>query len=158
MQPTPKDKAGFNAFFRHFAQRTSEVLGSPWAFASAVAATLVWVLSGPYFHYSDSWQLIINTGTTVITFLMIFLIQHTQNRDAKVIQMKLDELIRAIGPARTEMIQMETLCDEDLKEVEKQLSHERERAIRQLKQIEELGKRRAGNGRGVGGPEKKGDS
>src|SRR5712692_2613593 len=81
--------------FRIFAHQSSIVLGSAWAFVGAVLVILVWILTGPTFHFSDTWQLIINTATTVITFLMVFLIQNTQNRDAKAMHLKLDEVIRA---------------------------------------------------------------
>jgi low affinity Fe/Cu permease len=104
--------------FRIFAHQSSIVLGSAWAFVSAVLVVLVWVLSGPTFHFSDTWQLVINTATTVITFLMVFLIQNTQNRDAKAIQLKLDELIRGVQGARTGLVRLEELSDEDLKELE----------------------------------------
>ena len=87
--------------FRIFARRSSMVLGSAWAFASAILIIVVWGLTGPTFHYSDTWQLIINTGTTIVTFLMVFLIQNTQNRDAKAVHLKLDELIRALKGARS---------------------------------------------------------
>src|SRR5438552_444201 len=86
--------------FRLFAHQSSIVLGSAWAFVGALVVILVWVLTGPTFHFSDTWQLIINTATTVVTFLMVFLIQNTQNRDTKAVQLKLDELIRAIKSAR----------------------------------------------------------
>jgi len=82
--------------FRLFAKRSSSMLGSAWAFAAAILIILIWGLTGPMFHYSDTWQLIINTGTTIVTFLMVFLIQNTQNRDAKAVHLKLDELIRAL--------------------------------------------------------------
>ncbi len=87
--------------FRIFARQSSIILGSAWAFVGAVVVVLVWVLTGPTFHFSDTWQLVINTATTVVTFLMVFLIQNTQNRDTKAVQLKLDELIRAIKSART---------------------------------------------------------
>jgi low affinity Fe/Cu permease len=90
------------------------VLGSAWAFAGAIVILIVWGLTGPVFHYSDTWQLIINTGTTIVTFLMVFLIQNTQNRDAKAIQLKLDELIRALKGARNQLVDLENLSDEDL--------------------------------------------
>src|SRR5947199_9987525 len=85
--------------FRIIARRSSTLLGSAWAFAGALLVILVWILTGPTFHFSDTWQLIINTATTVITFLMVFLIQNTQNRDAKAMHLKLDELIRPIKDA-----------------------------------------------------------
>ena len=124
-------------FFRKFAQGAAEVVGSPWAFLLGVVITLIWGASGPYFHYSDTWQLVINTGTTIITFLMVFLIQNTQNRDAKVIHMKLDELIRALGPARTELVQMEKMSDQELDEIRSQFEKERDRAAKQLASIEQ---------------------
>jgi len=86
--------------FRVFARHSSIALGSAWAFAGAVLVILVWVLTGPMFHFSDTWQLVINTATTIVTFLMVFLIQNTQNRDAKAVHLKLDELIRALKDAR----------------------------------------------------------
>src|SRR5205809_5308826 len=101
--------------FRLFARRSSIVLGSAWAFASAILIILIWELTGPTFHYSNTWQLIINTGTTIITFLMVFLIQNTQNRDAKAVHLKLDEIIRALKGARNELVDLEELSDEDLK-------------------------------------------
>ena len=116
-------------------------MGSPLAFATGLIVVLVWAVSGPYFHYSDTWQLVINTGTTIVTFLMVFLIQHTQNRDSRVIQMKLDELIRALGSARTELIQLETLSDEDLDQMKEQFSRERDRAVRRLKELEDARRR-----------------
>ena len=85
--------------FRIFARRSSIVLGSAWAFGGAVFVILVWILTCPTFHFSDTWQLIINTATTIITFLMVFLIQNTQNRDAKAVHLKLDEMIRALKGA-----------------------------------------------------------
>lgn len=88
--------------------------GRPSTFSLAVAIILVWGVTGPYFHYSDTWQLVINTSTTIITFLMVFLIQSTQNRDAEAVQVKLDELIRAIGHARNELLDLEELEERDL--------------------------------------------
>src|SRR3569833_3086514 len=93
--------------FGHFAARVSNVLGSQWAFLIAIAIILVWALTGPLYHYSNTWQQIINTGTTIITFLMVFLIQNAQNRDAAAMQAKLDEIIRAIEPARGQFIGLE---------------------------------------------------
>src|SRR6266404_4363649 len=106
--------------FRLFARRSSIILGSAWAFAGAVLVILIWILTGPTFHFSDTWQLIINTATTIITFLMVFLIQNTQNRDAKAVHLKLDEIIRALKGARNELVDLEELSDEDLKKLEKQ--------------------------------------
>jgi low affinity Fe/Cu permease len=105
--------------FHNFAARASYVVGTKWAFVLAVLVIVVWAVSGPYFHFSDTWQLVINTGTTIVTFLIVFLIQNTQNRDARAIHLKLDEIIRAIGKAHNDMIDIENLSDEELK----QLSH-----------------------------------
>ena len=114
--------------FRVFARRSSRMLGSAWAFAGALLVILVWILTGPTFHFSDTWQLIINTGTTIVTFLMVFLIQNTQNRDAKAVHLKLDEIIRALKDARNELVDLEDLSDEDLKKLEGQFKSLRERA------------------------------
>jgi low affinity Fe/Cu permease len=114
--------------FRVFARRSSRMLGSAWAFAAAVLVILVWLLTGPIFHFSDTWQLIINTATTVITFLMVFLIQNTQNRDAKAVHLKLDELIRAVKDARNELVDLEDLSDEELQKLEQQFRKMRKRA------------------------------
>jgi low affinity Fe/Cu permease len=116
--------------FRFFAKRSSMMLGSAWAFTAAILIILVWGVTGPMFHYSDTWQLIINTGTTIVTFLMVFLIQNTQNRDAKAVHLKLDELIRALENARNELIDLEKLADEDLTSLEKQFERVRKKAER----------------------------
>lgn len=107
-----------NERFRKFAQWVSEITGSSWAFILAASTIAVWIVTGPIFKFSDTWQLVINTGTTIITFLMVFLIQNTQNRDSKAIQLKLDELIRAVGGADNSMIDIEELSDEQLKQLQ----------------------------------------
>ncbi|HVF51557.1 MAG TPA: low affinity iron permease family protein [Pyrinomonadaceae bacterium] len=109
-----------NEFFRKFAHQTSHLAGTAWAFILAVLLIVVWALTGPMFGYSDTWQLVINTSTTVITFLMVFLIQNTQNRDAKAIHLKLDELIKATKGARNHMIDLENLSDEQLRQLEEE--------------------------------------
>ena len=114
--------------FRVFARRSSNVLGSPWAFVMAILVIVVWAATGPTFHFSDTWQLIINTGTTIVTFLMVFIIQNTQNRDAKAVHLKLDEIIRAIKGARNELVDLEELSDEDLKKLEEQFRRLRMKA------------------------------
>jgi len=124
--------------FRIFARRSSRVLGSAWAFGIAILIIVIWGLTGPAFHYSNTWQLIINTGTTIVTFLMVFLIQNTQNRDAKAAHLKLDEIIRALEGARNELIDLEKLADEDLTSLEKQFERVRKKAER--------------NGNNAGGP------
>src|SRR6266480_5863438 len=95
--------------FRKFAQTTSQAVGSSWAFILAVLIIIVWAITGPMFHYSDTWQLVINTGTTIITFLMVFLLQNTQNRDAEAMHLKLDELIRATKAASNSLVNIEDL-------------------------------------------------
>ena len=100
--------------FRRFARRTSEIVGSAEVFLAACAAIVVWGVLGPTYNFSDTWQLVINTGTTIITFLMVFIIQNSQNRDARAIQLKLDELIRAVKGARTGMVRLEELTDQEL--------------------------------------------
>ena len=112
--------SGLRFWFSRFASRTAQLVGHPYMFLVAVLVIVVWALSGRIFHYSDTWQLIINTGTTIITFLVVFLIQNTQNRDAKAIHLKLDELIRSHHPASDELIDVEKLSDEELDELEKQ--------------------------------------
>ena len=114
--------------FRCFAQRSSSVLGSAWAFCGAVLIIVVWLVTGPTFHFSDTWQLIINTATTVVTFLMVFMIQNTQNRDAKAMHLKLDELIRAVKGARNQLVDLENLSDDDLKKLEEQFQRLRKEA------------------------------
>src|SRR5438045_4094503 len=114
--------------FRVFARKSSVMLGSAWAFAAALLVILVWLVTGPTFHFSDTWQLIINTGTTIITFLMVFLIQNTQNRDAKAMHLKLDEIIRALKKARNEMVDLEDLSDEELDRLEDQFRRLRTKA------------------------------
>jgi low affinity Fe/Cu permease len=114
--------------FRVFAHRSAILLGSAWAFTGAVFVIGVWLITGPTFHFSDTWQLIINTATTIITFLMVFLIQNTQNRDAKAVHLKLDELIRAIKNARNELVDLEDLSDEELQKLEAQFRRMRRRA------------------------------
>ena len=106
--------------FRKFSHKTSEVVGSPVAFITALIVLILWGASGPIFHFSDTWQLVINTATTIITFLMVFLIQNTQNRDAKALHLKLDELIRSNQGARNTMVDLEELSDDALEQLQKQ--------------------------------------
>jgi low affinity Fe/Cu permease len=105
--------------FGGFAAAASGWLGSKWAFVGAISIIVVWAFTGPIFHYSDTWQLIINTGTTIVTFLMVFLIQNTQNRDARAINLKLNELIRSIDAAGNQMMDIEKLSDEELDVMQK---------------------------------------
>ena len=114
--------------FRRAANGASTAVGSPWAFLAAVAIVVVWAAVGPMFRYSNTWQLVINTGTTIITFLMVFLIQNTQNRDTRVTQLKLDELIRAVEGARNSLVDMEHMSDEELARLQEQFEALRDRA------------------------------
>ncbi len=124
--------------FHVFARQSSSVLGSAWAFIIAILVIVVWGITGPTFHFSDTWQLIINTGTTIVTFLMVFLIQNTQNRDAKAVHLKLDELIRALKGARNDLVDLEKLSDDELKKLEQQFTKLREQAETVTKRVSEL--------------------
>ena len=104
-------------FFAAFAKQTAQVVGAYWAFLAALALVAGWAVTGPLFHYSDTWQLVINTATTIITFLMVFLIQNTQNRDARAMQLKLNELIAAVKEAHNDMIDIESLSDAQLERI-----------------------------------------
>jgi low affinity Fe/Cu permease len=114
-----KTKTTKVTWFTAFAQKTAQLAGRPSAFILATTTILVWGLTGPLFGYSDTWQLVINTGTTIVTFLMVFLIQHTQNRDSLAFQVKLDELIIKLHGAGNELAGAEDLCDEDLEALHK---------------------------------------
>lgn len=103
-----------NELFHKIAQKTASLIGSPFAFIGALAIIIVWAVTGPLFGFSDTWQLVINTGTTIVTFLVVFMIQNTQNRDAQAIHLKLDELLRAVKDARTSLVDLEELSEEDL--------------------------------------------
>ena len=109
--------------FTHFANAVSRTAGRPLTFVICCAAIVVWAASGPLFGFSDTWQLAVNTSTTIITFLMVFLIQNTQNRDGAAIQAKLDELLRAVSDARNEFIGIEHLTEEELDEIRKDIEH-----------------------------------
>jgi low affinity Fe/Cu permease len=124
--------------FGVFARKTSSVLGSAWAFVIAILIIVIWAMTGPAFGYSDTWQLIINTGTTIVTFLMVFLIQNTQNRDAKAVHLKLDELIRALGGARNKLVDLEKLSDDDLKSLETEFEKLRKKAEGAKEEVEQL--------------------
>jgi len=114
------------------ASSAAAAVGSKWAFLLSILIVLTWALTGPIFHFSDTWQLVINTGTTIVTFLMVFLIQNTQNRDAKAIHLKLDELIRGVKGARTHLVNLEEFSDEDLEKLQKQFAHLQTRAERKV--------------------------
>jgi low affinity Fe/Cu permease len=133
-----RKSGGMNLWFSRFASSTAQVVGHPYMFLFAVVVLVVWAASGPFFHFSDTWQLIINTGTTIITFLVVFLIQNTQNRDAKALHLKLDELIRSHHPASDDLIDIQKLSDEELDELEKRYEKIRKacEARRNGKQVE----------------------
>jgi low affinity Fe/Cu permease len=123
--------------FRTFASRVADRVGSPAAFLGGLGLIVIWAITGPFFGYSDTWQLVVNTATTIVTFLMVFLIQNTQNRDARAIHLKLDELLRAVKGARTAMVALETSTDEELAELQEEferlhrrlLAHEDRRRV-----------------------------
>ena len=119
-KPSQASGTGFKESFRGFSKRTSDLVGTPITFLGAVGLIVVWAASGPTFRFSDTWQLVINTGTTIITFLMVFLIQNTQNRDSRAIHLKLDELIKALRGARNSVIDLERLSDDQLKKLEEE--------------------------------------
>lgn len=128
-KPNGQNCTGIRGRFRFCAQWISQAVGSPWAFALALLSIVVWGVTGPAFHYSDTWQLVINTATTIVTFLMVFLIQNTQNRDTKAVHLKLDELLRALKGARTSLVNLESLSDEELDQLQKEFERLRGRAV-----------------------------
>ena len=124
--------------FRKLTYLTAEIVGSSWAFLAGVMVVLVWGLSGPYFHFSDTWQLIINTGTTIVTFLVVFLIQGAQNRDSRALHLKLDELIRAMKGARNRLVDLEKLSDEELKKLEQEFERIHQQANKASEKVEQI--------------------
>lgn len=119
--------------FRKFARKTSDAVGTPLAFVIAILVIVVWILSGPIFQYSDTWQLVINTATTIITFLMVFVIQNSQNRDSRAFHLKLDELIRGVRGARTELVDLEELTDEELEKMQEEFRHLHEKLSHKIR-------------------------
>ena len=113
--------------FRQYANRIADNVGSPAGFVVGLLAVIVWAMLGPYYHYSDTWQLVINSGSSIVTFLMVFLIQSTQNRDARAMQMKLNELIRAVSTARNTLVDLENCTEEELEEIRQEFSSLRTR-------------------------------
>ena len=122
-----------NGIFRTVAQKTSRIMGSSIAFGVACLVVLLWAFSGPYYGFSNTWQLVINTATTILTFLMVFLIQNTQNRDAKAMQLKLDELIRSKKNARNQLMDLEDLSDEEMEVLQVQFQEMRKKAEQRKK-------------------------
>jgi low affinity Fe/Cu permease len=113
--------------FNHAADALTRRLGSPFALAGAAVIILIWAVTGPLFHFSDTWQLVINTGTTIVTFLMVFVIQSSQNRDSKAVHLKLDEIIRALDEARNDFVTVEQATEEEMKEREDEMANVAER-------------------------------
>lgn len=109
-----------NEPFRRFSVKVSQIVGSPWAFIAALIVIIIWALTGTFFDYSDTWQLVINTGTTIVTFLIVFLIQNTQNRDSKALHIKIDELIKGVRGASNALVDIEDLPDEEIEELHQQ--------------------------------------
>jgi low affinity Fe/Cu permease len=122
--------------FGELARWASCALGTPGAFILACAVVVIWGVTGPLFGYSDTWQLIINTGTTIVTFLMVFLVQSTQNRDARALHLKLDELLRSIKQARNRLIDLENCTDEEIEQIEKQFQRLKRREARKASEVE----------------------
>jgi len=118
-------------WFQKFAHTTAEVVGHSRAFLVALTVVLVWAVTGPLFHFTDTWQLVINTGTTIVTFLMVFLIQNTQNRDAHAVHLKLDELIRANRNARNALLGLESMSDGELAELQHEFETLRDKVATQ---------------------------
>jgi len=118
-----------NEIFRRFAQTISNTAGSSWSFLIAFAVVVIWGITGPMYRYSDTWQLVMNTVSSVVTFLVVFLIQNTQNRDSKAIQLKLNELLRGVKGARTGLVNLEVLSDEDLMQLHREFERLGERVV-----------------------------
>jgi low affinity Fe/Cu permease len=125
------NRSSFSKGFRVCAHWLSQAVGSPGAFLLALSTVVIWALLGPIFHFSDTWQLVINTGTTIVTFLMVFLIQNTQNRDTKALHLKLDELLRGVTGARTSLVDLEDLSDEELDRLQREFERLRGRTNRE---------------------------
>jgi low affinity Fe/Cu permease len=124
-----KNKSGF----RNFARASARWTGRPAAFVLAAAFILIWLITGPVFHFSDTWQLVVNTATTIVTFLMVFLIQNTQNRDSEAVQLKLDELLRSTQGAHNALLEIEELSEDELDEIKKCYAKIAQRAIEDLR-------------------------
>lgn len=137
MTPSLHTPHSVHSTFRKVADTASVAVGSSWAFALAVLIVLAWAATGPAFHYSNTWQLIINTGTTIVTFLMVFLIQNTQNRDSQAIHLKLDELIRSIETARNSVLDLEGLSDQELEKLRENYAQLAAKAQRKLDRTEQ---------------------
>lgn len=129
------------SFFNHFARKAAVIAGRPVTFVIAVLIIVTWAFLGPFFGFSDTWQLVINTGTTIITFLMVFLIQNTQNRDGEAVQIKLDELIRSIKGARNQLMNLEEMDEKELDHVRKEYLELAEHATKHLNEKKQVSKK-----------------
>ncbi len=121
-----------------FARTASALLGSAWVFVLAISIIAMWAATGHFYNYSDTWQLLINTGTTIVTFLMVFIIQNTQNRDSKAVHLKLDELIRSIDNARNQLVNIDRLSDDDLRKLEAQFKRISKKADEAVERVEDV--------------------
>ncbi|HYV31272.1 MAG TPA: low affinity iron permease family protein [Candidatus Binatia bacterium] len=124
----PQKSQALTDIFHDFAKGSAAIVGSPWAFFLAILVIIAWLATGPTFAYSDTWQLMINTSTTIVTFLIVFLIQNTQNRDAKAVHLKLDELIHGVKGARNSLINLQNLTDEELEDLQREFERLRKKS------------------------------
>jgi len=124
----PQKSQTLTDIFHDFAKGSADIVGSPWAFFLAILVIIAWLATGPTFAYSDTWQLMINTSTTIVTFLIVFLIQNTQNRDAKAVHLKLDELIHGVKGARNSLINLQNLTDEELEDLQREFERLRKKS------------------------------
>ena len=122
-----RNGCSMNRLFHSIAEKTALLVGTPWAFITALIVIIAWAACGPLFGYSDTWQLVVNTGTTIITFLMVFLIQNTQNRETRIMRLKLDELLRGVQGARTGFVSLDKMTDEELDKIESEFERLRVR-------------------------------
>ncbi len=132
----PNQRSNFNEAFHQFAHQSAKIFGSAWAFVIALMVIVAWAITGPLFKFSDTWQLVINTSTTIVTSLMVFLIQNTQNRDARAIHLKLDELLRGVRNARTGLVSLEQLPEEELDRLSQEFDRIKRRAAAEKEEIE----------------------
>ena len=146
-------ESGFTAWFEGFSHRVTEAAGRPWAFLVALLVILVWAVTGPLFGFGDTWQLVINTGTTIVTFLMVFLIQQTQNKDGKAVELKLNELVAATKGASNRLINVEDLSEQELdtlREYFEELAElaEKDKSMTESHSLEEAARRHAAKATG----------
>ncbi len=146
-------ESGFTAWFEGFSHRVTEAAGRPWAFLVALLVILVWAVTGPLFGFGDTWQLVINTGTTIVTFLMVFLIQQTQNKDGKAVELKLNELVAATKGASNRLINVEDLSEQELDTLRQYFEElaelaEKDKSMTESHSLEEAERRHAAKAKG----------